>query len=168
MANVRDGDEIPNNGGLPDGEKYATVRDGYVVDGTTIDGHAVKLDTTTLNKLVDATDSNCFGVLLYDPAWLKADGTRCAKGEAPVVGSAARVVVSGLCVGRVTCAADNVMGGFPLVATAGIFTVASITHATGQDMSCATLHDRRAKNAATAVEHIINFRGVHTNTNKTS
>lgn len=145
---------IDPNSSFPFGEDKCVVLDGFIVDGTVMDGIHVKLDTTTLNQLVQCGDNEQgLGILVFDPAW------GVAKGTAPTAGYSARVCVHGPVTARLTIAADNVMGGASLCADA-----AGVLGVPGDgDSNVATLLDRRALNAATASEHIIMYRGRYLN-----
>jgi hypothetical protein len=155
MANTRIGDPIPKESSLPYGEDKCIILEGYVADGTAVDAEAVIPDTTDPEKLIRAGDNvEALGVLLFNP---KAG---VVKGTAMTAGTKVRVLISGPVCWRLTISADNVLAGNSLSLAPG-----SGLGGPGADgkWNYATLIDKRAKNASTNDEHIVNWHGCQRN-----
>jgi hypothetical protein len=159
---ARSGEPIPSNSSFPYGETKCIIRDGFVTDGTVMDGYAVKIAAITTPRTLAQTAADTdvvAGILDYDPTWVDSSNAPCAKGTAPKTGQNARICVLGPVCARVTMGSGaNKMCGESLGVTAA---GKLITAADGKN-PCAYLLDDRVTDNATS-EHIVYFHGNHVN-----
>ena len=159
---ARAGRPIPSNSSFPLGEEHCIIEEGYLTDGTVMDGYAVKIAAITTYSTLAQTGADTdivAGILVYDPSWVDANGAPCAKGTAPKTGQNARICVHGPVCARVTMGAGaNKMSGESL----GVTAAGKLISAGDGKNPCAYLLDKRVTDNATA-EHIVFFHGNHVN-----